>query len=198
MRENRHTVTNIVDRLDGVAGDGPVAVADIVGAFGASAFLPVMMVPALLVISPLSGIPLFSSLCGLTIALVAGQMLAGRRRLWLPQVLQRRRIEGARLHDGARRLRRLADWIDRHAHGRLPALVGRGANVPVLLACLLAGLSMPFLEVVPFSSSVLGLAVLLFCTGLLSGDGLFVIAGLVVLCVALAIPVTVFTGLATL
>ena len=36
--------------------------------FGESSFLPALMVPSLLVVSPLSGIPLFSSVCGLTIA----------------------------------------------------------------------------------------------------------------------------------
>jgi hypothetical protein len=39
---------------------------------------------------------------------------------------------------------------------------------------------MPFLEVVPFSSSILGFAVLLMATGLLARDGLFALLGLAV------------------
>ncbi len=198
MPEPRHTVLDIVDRLDRAAEPDRVTVAHVLRAFGASAFLPVMMLPALLVVSPLSGIPFFSSLCGLTIALVAAQMLLGRRRLWVPEMIRRREIAGARLRDGAGRLRGLADWMDRHTHGRLAGLAGRGFHGVVLAACLVAGLSMPFLEIVPFSSSVLGLAVLLFCTGLLSGDGLFVLAGFAVLGVAAMIPAALVTGLASL
>lgn len=198
MPASRHTVLDIVDRLDRAVGRERVTVDHVLRAFGATAFLPVMMVPALLVVSPLSGIPLFSSMCGLTIALVAAQMLLGRRRLWLPGVIRRRHIDGARLRRGAGKLRSLADWIDRHTRGRLAGLVGRRSHGPVLVGCLLAGAAMPFLEIVPFSSSILGLAVLLFCTGLLAGDGLLVAAGFVALAVAAAIPAVVIGGLATL
>lgn len=196
MARDRHTVLRIVQRLDRETGREQVTVDDVVSAFGASAFLPIMMVPALLVVSPLSGIPLFSSACGLTIALVAAQMLFGRRRLWLPPMICRRRISGERLHDGIRRLRGLADWIDRHTHDRMRSLAGPKAAPAILAACLVAGLAMPFLELVPFSSSVLGLAVLCFCTALLSGDGLIALCGAVLLSVAATIPFGITFGIA--
>ncbi len=198
MSGNHHAVRDIVDRLERVADRERLTVADVLDAFGPTAFLPVMLIPALLVVSPLSGIPLFSSLCGLTIALVAVQMLAGRSRLWLPGKIRRREIEGARLRHGAGRLQGLADWIDRNAQGRFPLLVGRRAQRFVIAACLLAGATMPLLEIVPFSSSVLGLSVVLLCSGLLTGEGLFVLAGGLAMTGAGAISAAVITGLASL
>ncbi len=195
MSGRPHTVLDIVERLDRETGRTRVTVDDLVRAFGASAFLPIMMVPALLVVSPLSGIPLFSSACGLTVALVAAQMIFGRQNLWLPPVIRQRQISGARLHGGMRRLRGLADWIDRHTRDRLMVLVGPAAHTAVLGGCLVCGLAMPFLEIVPFSSSILGLAILCFCTGLLAADGLLVLAGLVLMAAALSVPVAITLGL---
>jgi hypothetical protein len=44
--------------------------------------------------------------------------------------------------------------------------------------CVLSGLMMPFLEFVPFSSSLVGAAVALLAFGMLARDGLFVMLGL--------------------
>ena len=186
-----HHVRDIVEQLDALTDHESVSVSDIVGAFGASAFVPVMMVPALLVVSPLSGIPLFSSICGLTIALIAIQLLLRRPALWLPPVLMRREVAGSRLHDGMSRIRGVADWMDRHSRDRLGALVSLRARPAIHGGCLLSGLAMPLLEVVPFSSSLLGMAVLCFASALLAADGLFVALGLFFIVLASAIPLTV-------
>jgi hypothetical protein len=157
------------------------------------------MVPALLVVSPLSGIPLFSSICGLTIAVIAAQMVwPGRDCLWLPGKLTRRHVSGERAREGVARLARVARWLDGHARARWRVLVHRPGRKVVEAACLVSGLAMPFLEVVPFFSSVLGFAVLLMATGLLTKDGLFALAGLVVMAagpvIALFAFSTVFGG----
>jgi len=44
------------------------------------------------------------------------------------------------------------------------------------------------LEIVPFSSSVLGLAVVLLSTGLLTRDGIFVLLGMAVMAAAMVLP----------
>jgi len=50
---------------------------------------------------------------------------------------------------------------------------------------------MPFLEIVPFSSSVLGAAVLLFATSLLIHDGLFALFGMAAMTSAVGVLITV-------
>jgi len=177
-----HPVTDIVDRLEASSQGARVSVGDAIEAFGRRSFLPVLMVPALLVLSPLSGIPLFSSLCGITIAIIALQMLwPGRNTLWLPSALLQQDIRGARARSALSRLYGIARWLDERAHERMCWLVLRPGSHIVEVACLVCGCTMPFLEVVPFSSSVLGAAVLLMGLGLLARDGLLAAAGIVLM-----------------
>ena len=183
-----HPVGEIVDRLDALAQEDRVTLADVIDAFGPRSFLPVMMVPALLVVSPLSGIPLFSSACGVTIAFIAGQMVLGRDSLWLPGPLLRRGVEGARARGAVQKLRRVAGWIDAHARNRLGPFMRAPMRKLVQVLCLLCGMAMPFLELVPFSSSILGATVLMMSTALLARDGLFVAVGLGTLSAAVLVP----------
>jgi hypothetical protein len=187
-------VEDIVDRLDETAqGRERVTLGDVVEAFGRRSFLPMLMVPALLVLSPLSGIPLFSSVCGITIALIAAQMLwPGRDHLWLPDRLMRQNISGARARKSVAQLGRIARRLDGLARDRLKWFVGHRPGRTLLEAsCFVAGAAMPFFEIVPFTSSILGFAVLLMATALLTRDGIFALAGLVVIVLAPTVPLLV-------
>jgi hypothetical protein len=186
-------VQDIVARLEGTSQGERVTLGDAIEAFGRRSFLPLLMVPALLVVSPLSGIPFFSSLCGLTIALIAGQMLwPGQDYLWLPDRFTRQNVSGERARNALARLGRFARWLDTHAKERFSVLVGhRPGRKAIELCCLLAGLSMPVLEIVPFSSSILGVSVLFMATGLLTRDGLFALLGLCVLAATPLLPLHV-------
>lgn len=186
-------VRNIVQRLEDCAQGDTVMLRDLVEAFGTASFVSTMMVPALLVVSPLSGIPIFSSICGITIALISAQMLFRRTYLYLPNVITQRRIAAAKLRRGLRKMQGFADFLDRHTRkGRLRQLVGNGGRILPQLLCLISGLLMPFLELVPFSATILGLAVLSFSIALLTRDGAFVLVGLAIVGGAAAVPLYVF------
>ncbi len=186
-------VRNIVQRLEDCAQADTVMLRDLVEAFGTASFVSTMMVPALLVVSPLSGIPLFSSICGLTIAFISAQMLFRRTHLFLPKFITQRRIDGDRLRPGLKKMRGFADFLDRHTRkGRLRQLVGNGGRILPQSLCVIAGLLMPLLELVPFSASILGLAVLSFSIALLTRDGAFVLVGLSIVGGAAAVPLYVF------
>ncbi|TDL79761.1 exopolysaccharide biosynthesis protein [Palleronia sediminis] len=192
--ENNHRVRDIVDRLDELTDKEEVSVETILDAFGTTGFLPILMIPALLVVSPLSGIPLFSSVCGLAIALIATQIFIRRKRVWLPGFVMRRTIKGEKLHNGAQKLHWVADWIDRRARDRLHPLISRAARPFVHFSCIVCGAAMPVLEIVPFSSSILGAATLCFATALLARDGLFVLFGYILMFGASLVPISVFFG----
>jgi hypothetical protein len=178
----------IVEQIDALSGAERVSLERIIQAFGRSSFLPMMLVPALLLVSPLSGIPLFSTFCGLCIFLISVQRVAQRDRLWLPRWLTRREISGAALHRGAAGLRRIADWLDHNSRPRLGLLVTPPLNTLCYLLCALAGLTIPFLELVPFSSSILGLMVTLIVVGLLVRDGVYVVGALALGGMAALVP----------
>ncbi|WP_240722601.1 exopolysaccharide biosynthesis protein [Poseidonocella sp. HB161398] len=182
------TMEELVGKLGEAASGETVSFDDILDAIGDTSFLPVLMVPALLVVSPLSGIPLFSTVCGLTIAFVAGQMVIGRTRLWLPEAVTRRRIHGRKAREAIGRLGGLARWLDRHATGHGSWAMRRPIRKGCEIACLVCGLAMPFLELVPFSSSILGLSVLLFAVAMLARDALFMSMGALLMATALSLP----------
>ncbi|MFD0979451.1 exopolysaccharide biosynthesis protein [Tropicimonas aquimaris] len=183
-------VRSIVEKLSDFADEECVSIGDIADAFGAQSFLPMVMIPAILVVTPLSGIPLFSSACGLTIAIVAAQMLFGRNHLWLPGFLMRREINGEKAQGAMKWVHRMADWLDSHSRKRLSPLTRWPMRKWIQALCLVCGLCMPLLEVVPFSSSILGAAVLLLSTSLMTRDGLFALLGIVAMGGALVLPLT--------
>jgi hypothetical protein len=137
-----------------------------------------LLLPALILVTPLSGIPGLSSLGGLTIALVALQMLLGRSNIWLPDFILRRHLPTARLEWSLDRLDRFAAFIDRRSVARAEWLLAFPGRELVLTSCLLCGLAMPFLEVVPFSATSLAVVVSILASALLVRDGLLVAFGL--------------------
>lgn len=171
------SVTDVVDRMESAASGEKTTLREVVAALGEASFVPVLMAPALAVVSPLSGIPVFSSICGLTIALVAGQALFNRDHLWLPDWLMRRRISSSSLRKATRWLHKPAGFLDRQSRARLEFLVHRPFTWITVLVCMLCGLAMPFLELFPFTSSILGGAVTLFSLSLLVRDGLIAAFG---------------------
>ncbi|PRY22155.1 hypothetical protein CLV78_10779 [Aliiruegeria haliotis] len=194
LEEVDRPVRCIVDNVAELAEQNTVSLAEVTDAFGSDCFVPVMLVPALLVVSPLSGIPGFATVCGLAIAFVAVQMLMQSESLWLPGWLMRRELDGDKAERVMIRLRSIADWLDDHSKERLQLLMKPAGRSTIQLLCLICGCAMPLLELVPFSSSILGLAVVLFSTSLLMRDGVFALFGFAALGTALALPLTLLSA----
>lgn len=181
-------LTSIIDRVAEITREGPVSLDRVVGAFEQAGFAAMLIVPAAAVVTPLSGIPLFSSLCGLTIFLIAAQWLLKRDRVWLPAWLGRQSLEGDKIRLAMDKLRPAARWLDDHSRKRARFLFRQPLRALLPVACLMFGALMPLLELVPFSSSLLGAAVCLIAFSLLTRDGLFaLIALLPVVAVAFAL-----------
>lgn len=172
------SITDLVERVSHASDGDQTSVAQIVQALGQTSFLPNMMIPALAVVSPLSGVPLFSSICGLTIALVAVQMVIQRDHIWLPDFLMRKHLSTQRVRKATDWMKKPARFLDRITKERLRLLVHRPFLWVTQLICLLCGLTMPLLELVPFTSSLMGVVVCLFAFGMLARDGLFTLLGL--------------------
>lgn len=191
----RHPVGEVVEQLESLAGDSDVTLGRVVESFGRSSFLAVLLVPSLLVVSPLSGVPLFSSVCGISIVFITTQILLRRDHLWLPERLKRLHVSGERLHAATGRLKSIANWLDSHSRPRLRYLISPPMSVFALTICLIAGAMMPVLELVPFSSSLLGAMVSLIAVGLLVGDGIFVACGFIFGVVASSVPIFVLNAI---
>jgi hypothetical protein len=173
------SLNQLLDRLICAQGDDKITLAALLEAVGRRAFGPMLLVPGLLALSPLSGIPGMPSALGTIVMLVAGQLLLGRRHFWLPDVLLRREIARAKLKKAVRFLRPVARVTDRVLRRRLPAFTeGLGAYL-IALVCFLTAATMPPLELLPFVASTAGAALTLFGLSLIAHDGLVALIALV-------------------
>ena len=175
------TEQTLSDELEGwLRGDGPKTLGSLVELFGersfAVLFVLLMAVPALPL--PTGGV---THLFEVIVVLVALQLLAGRREVWLPERWKRTDISSTARGAFVERLLRTIRWLEHHSRMRLEFLV---ANRParavyglvVLVFTVAAFLAPPFsgLDTLPAAG------VVLLSLGILLGDALFALAGIVV------------------
>lgn len=167
-------VTETEHALDGERA----SVDDFVNHLGKASYTPLLVVPGLLLASPLSGVPGFSATCGVLIAAVSVQQMMRRPRLWLPRWLRQASLPTTRVSQAVEWLRRPARWLDRVTKRRLQWLTYPPFSIMPQGLCLISGLVMPALEFIPFTSSILGLVVAVVATGMFMADGLLVVLGM--------------------
>lgn len=190
-----HSVCDILNMLRRTAdAHDKVTIGDVLDATGDRSYGPALLIPALIEITPIGGIPGLPTLLALLIALVAAQLLFDKDHVWLPQFIQQRSVTGDKLHTAADKLNPLAARFDRWFHGRMPRLVRqpwpRIAAAMVIALCL----TVPPLELVPFASTVPMLAIAAFGLALLVRDGLLMIAALGISLAAVAIGAASLLG----
>ena len=171
-------LSEAVDRVRLSAKDGPMSVEEIVEAVGDRGVLPLILVPALITVTPLSGIPGVSIVCGLTIALLSFEHIAGFRKLHLPGRLKAMSIDGEKLRAALDRVLPVVRWLDTHTRERWAFLFHRPFIWIASALSLLTGTAMPFLEFIPFSSSIAAAAVCLLTIAMLTRDGSFFLLAL--------------------
>lgn len=171
-------LSEIIDQVIDLAAADRISLREVLRAIGDASFAPILLLPALAVATPLSGIPFFSTTMGILIFLIAGQMLLQRQHLWFPDWVLRREVQGHLVRDGFRKLYPVAHWIDARTHARLRIFARRPLVFVPQMLCLVSGLIMPLLEFVPFSSSIIGVGVALLALGMLTRDGLLTLIGM--------------------
>lgn len=180
-RPRRQPVQTLVGDLE-QAGKGrdEVRVADMVEAIGDDGLGALILLPALIMITPASGIPGLSTAGAVIIFLAAIQMAAGRDTIWLPDVIRRQTMARSKLDKAAGWIAPPARWIDRLTRRRLTALVRRPLNLLPLAICIGIACMVPVLEFIPFSASLAACAIAFFGLGFVAEDGLLVAIGLAI------------------
>lgn len=177
--ETSEPISDVVASVTGAMDREQVSLGDLIRSAGHISFTPLLFLPALAVETPLSGIPLFSTTMGILIFLVAAQMLMQRDHLWLPNWLLNLQTGTARIQRRFDQLAPVTSWLDRHTHQRLTFLVRKPLVFIPQLLCLVSGFIIPFLEFVPFSSSLIGTAVALLALGMMARDGVILLIAFV-------------------
>lgn len=179
----RMTLTGLLEQLDASETGDRIQLQDIVDNFNARGFGPLLVLPALIAVLPTGAIPGVPTLCGLFIAMVAGQLVLGKPTPWLPRRLSRRGFSHHQFH---RAVARLSPWtrrFDRLLKPRLQVLVnGLSRRLTAALAVVLA-LAMIPLELLPFAAAIPALAIVLMGLGIVAEDGLMLAVGYIVVVV---------------
>jgi hypothetical protein len=179
VASSKKSVEDVLDTLDDIANsEDDVTVGDVTQALGGRGFGPLITLPALLILTPIGGIPTVPSLMALVIALFAVQMVMQKDTPWLPEFLKNRGISDEKVKRSTQKLRRTARWMDRTFGDRLTALTEQPASMLVAGVVLLLCALVPPSEIVPFAALLPMGAIALLGLALTVHDGALVLGGL--------------------
>lgn len=170
-------LTHLLDSVDHAARGATVSLDNVLEEFGERAITPFILIIAVLLVSPVSGIPGVPTVSAIVIVILSSQALFGRRRLWLPHWLKDRKLPSTRVRTAVSWMRKPCAFLDRHSRPRLLLLTEGPMRWITLLVCVVIPMGWPLLEVLPFVTSIGAGTVSLLAFGLLTRDGIYVLAG---------------------
>lgn len=182
MRQDREdpSLTRLLDSVDEEETSkkqDKVSFRELMDRVGQNAITPLILLVAVLMVSPLSGIPGTPTFAALVIITMAVQALSGRKNLWLPEFLMRQEIKAGHIHRAVSWLRGPCAFLDRHSQERLNFLTKGPMRWLTLAVCALIPLSWPLLELLPMVTSIGAATIALLVFGLFTRDGVYVLLG---------------------
>jgi len=176
MADQPNNVCGIINRLTEIGDkNDTVSIGDIIDALGTRSYGPVLLVPALVGVSPIGGIPAVPTILAATLLLIAVQLVFGKDHLWLPGILKNRSVDGEKLANAAEDMEGVAKWTDKIFHGRLEAFTGRTAARIAAGVIAVLCLAVPPLELVPFAVALPMAVIGAFGIALTVRDGLLML-----------------------
>lgn len=193
MVQELTNLEGLLDRIGNAARDlDRVTLGAVVEAIGSRAFGPLLVMVGIILVSPLSGIPGVPTTMGIVVMLIAMQLLLRRKKFWLPDWLLRRSIARNRLDKSIAWLRTPACFIDRWLRPRLTILT-RGFGVfPIPIICIIIAVSLPVMELVPFSATSAGFILTAFGLSLISHDGFLALVAFILTAITFVFVVYYF------
>lgn len=137
---------------------------------------PMLLIPALIVISPLSIIPGLPTMIGLNTILVAGQIVLGRDRIWLPKWLRGRCISAKHAEKLLKFLGPVSRTVDGVVKRRAKVLTSMPMRRIGAAVCVLVGMIMPLLEFIPFTSTWAATIIAAYALAITARDGFLAVA----------------------
>ena len=176
--EGLQTISQKFDSMIGKLPDGRVTFGEIRDVVEEDGVLVLTIFLSIIFMIPVS-IPGVSTVFGAAILLIGICRVWGRK-LWLPEKLLVRELEGLKVKSGFIIGRKWVVWLEKVSRaGRMGWLIGSPplmmwANLALILGALL--LMAPF-SGIPFSNTIPALALILLAMGMLQRDGLCIILG---------------------
>lgn len=163
------------DKLDG----DKVTIGNLLDSFQSRGFGPLLLIPALISVSPLGTIPGMSAITGTLILVIAVQMLFRSGHPWTPKSLQKVSFSRERFNKSVDEMSSWIKWIDRLISKRWAFMVTGPMHYVIAVAMVLLSLTYYPLAVVPFGVMLPGTAMVFFALGLTSRDGYLITIGLI-------------------
>lgn len=179
MADKPLTLSALIERIaEKGRAQGSISIADIRRLTGRRMAGALLFFPAMIVVSPLSLIPTLPTMVAVIVMIVAGQLLVGIQKIWLPKRLLALSLSGDRLEKAMTFLRPAARWIDKVSRPRLGLLVHGLPGRIAAAICIFVALTMPPLELLPGASTAAGVMIAVFGLALTTMDGLLMIGAL--------------------
>jgi len=189
---NHRKASDILADLARNATSERVRLRDIVDALGERAFGALILIFALPNAVGLGAIPGLSTIFGLPQIFIAGQMVLGRERPWLPDWLLDRSLARADFITMVEKSTPYLIKIERMLRPRWMVLSAHWAErlLGLVFIVLAAIVSLP----IPLGNQPPAIAMAFIALGVVERDGLYVIIGLVIAVIAVAIATAVVAG----
>ena len=153
------------------------SIEDVVKALGHRSYGPFLLIPALMVISPLGALPAFSTIMSVIVIFFSCQIIVGRDHFWLPRVLSKRSVQSRYIQNAVTRLKPVAIKLDCWSHKRWPFLA-KGVFIRMAaVCCIFLAAAVPPLEIFPFASALPMVIVSIFGLAILVQDGSLMLLG---------------------
>jgi hypothetical protein len=190
-------ITQVIDKVEKEVDSDKLSLGRVLKLFQTNGYGPLLLVAGLIIILPTGGIPGLPTVLGVSIILIAGQLVLGRSSPWLPRRLRNLKLKKRKFDKGADTIKPVTRKIDYILKARMSYLASGTAARFVGLVFVVMALLLPITEFVPFSDIVPGLAITSLALGLTARDGLFIIVGLIIAAIAVtgALYILIFIGL---
>lgn len=195
MNNDPSSIGEILEGVEEMAEEKrEVCLGNLLDEYGNRSFGPVIIILALLEMSPLGGIPAVPTVIATLIALIAAQLVIGREHIWVPDFIENKAIKSKTLLKGTDKLEKVAAFLDGMTGERLAGLtkqpVPRIAGAVIILLCL----TVPPLEFIPFASTAPMLAIACMGLALITRDGLLMLAAFILTAAALGVGTYMYLG----
>lgn len=187
--EKALSLSEIAGRMSNASDGGDVSVKDMISAIGQRAFGPLLLVFALIALSPIGAIPGASAVLGAVIILIAVQVLFGRNSPWFPSRLTRISVDSGKVQESVNKIDPYLRKIDKFLRPRWRFMLAPPAPRIVALLCIVLAALMYPLALVPWGVLAPALAITVLSVGLTSHDGIVLAVGSAIAAGALGLSV---------
>ncbi len=194
ITNEKHYLSDIFDDLCVDQNDENITLETILHNLNNRGYAPLLIVPSLIILSPVGAIPGVPAILGLFIFFVAFQMMLGRSEPWLPSFVKKLKFETKSFCSGLEKSEPILKKIERVIKPRYCFLAtNKLAYFFVSIMSVILSMGVVSIGFIPFLPDLLVLPILFFSIGLLTQDGIVIILGMIALLIALTVlPLIIF------